>query len=465
MDKKFDAVVIGGGPGGYVAAIRASLLGLKVAIIEEGEMGGTCLNRGCIPTKALLHSAEVYNTVKHSSQFGINVEDISYDYGRICKNKDSVVKRLRTGVEYLVKGNGVQIIPGKGCIKDKNTIEITGKENCTANTDKIIIATGSLPLIPPIPGIDGSKVMNSDEVLEMTECPGKIIIIGGGVIGVEFATILNFLGKDVTIVEMMETLIPSVDTEISTALRKSLEAKGVKVFLGSKVTSILSEKDATCNFMREGKMQEVRGDRIVVAIGRKPNVQNLGLENIGVTLEKGFIMVNERMETSVKGVYAIGDVTGKSLLAHVASAQGIVSADNAAGKNHMMDYTIIPGCIYTHPEIASVGMTEEEAINRKIDYKVGKFQVNANGKAMIMGEKEGLVKIITDQRTGEILGAHIMGPRATDMIAEICVAMKLESTVDELSRTIHPHPTVSEMIMEAAHDVEGLCVHKRNRKP
>lgn len=460
MERKFDLTVIGGGPGGYVAAIRASQLGLKVAVVEEGNMGGTCLNRGCIPTKALLQSAEVYQTVMHCSEFGVSAASAEFDYSRISQRKDTVVKQLRAGVEYLVKSNGGTIIFGKALIKDKNTVEVSGKEKNIVKTDKIIIATGSRPSKPPIPGIDNNRVLDSDKVLELAECPDKIVIIGGGVIGVEFATIFNTLGKDVTIIEMMDSLIPGVDLELSMMLRKSLEVKGVKIFTGSKVTAISSGKTVVCSFEKEGRTQKADGDIIIVAIGRKPNSESIGLENLGVVTEKGFIKVDDRMETSVKGIYAIGDVTGKVLLAHAASAQGLVAAANAAGKNHVMDYTVIPGCIYTSPEIATVGMTEGEALKNKVRIKVGKFPVSANGKSMIMGEKEGIAKIITDWNTGEILGAHIMGPRATDMISEICVAMKLESTIEELTDTIHPHPTVSEIILEAAHDTEGHCVHK-----
>lgn len=460
MEKKFDLTVIGGGPGGYVAAIRASQLGLKVAVVEEREMGGTCLNRGCIPTKALLQSAEVYHMVRHCSEFGVRAAGAEFDYSRISQRKGTVVKQLRSGVEYLVKSNRGTIISGKAFIKDKNTVEVSGKEKMIVKTDKIIIATGSRPSKPPIPGIDSGKVLDSDKVLELAECPEKVVIIGGGVIGVEFATIFSTLGKDVTIIEMMDTLIPGVDLEISMMLRKSLESKGVKIFTGAKVTAISSGKTAVCSFEKEGNVQKAEGDIVIVAIGRKPNSENLGLENIGVFTEKGFIKVDERMETSVKGIYAIGDVTGKVLLAHVASAQGLVAAANAAGENRSMNYAVVPSCIYTSPEIATVGMTEGDAIKKKIKFKVGKFSVSANGKSMIMGEKEGIVKIITDWNMGEILGAHIMGPRATDMISEICVAMKLESTIEELSDTIHPHPTVSEIIMEAAHDAEGHCVHK-----
>lgn len=460
MNSKFDLTIIGGGPGGYVAAIRAAQLGLRVAVIEEREMGGTCLNRGCIPTKSLLHSAEVYHTSKHSADSGILIDNIRFDYAKIAARKDTVVKQLRSGVEYLVKSNDATILQGRGIILDKNTIEITGKYKQIINTDKIIIATGSRPFKPPIPGIDGNKVLDSDGVLNLTVCPDKVVIIGGGVIGVEFATIYNSLGKEVVIIEMMDSILPGIDMEISQALGKSLEGKGVKIFTGSKVKSIKSDTRAVCTFENNGKELSAEGDIVIVAIGRKPNCEMTGIENVGIELEKGFIKVNECMETSVKGIYAIGDVTGKILLAHVASEQGLTAAGNCAGKHRKMDYSVIPGCIYTSPEVATVGLSEAEALKKGLQPKIGRFPVNANGKSMIMGENEGFIKIITDKATGEILGTHIIGPRATDMISEMCIAMKLESTIEEVANTIHPHPTVSEIIMEAALDVEGICIHK-----
>ena len=463
MNEKFDLTVIGGGPGGYVAAIRAGQLGLKVAVIEEKQMGGTCLNRGCIPTKVLLHSAEIFYLAKSGSEFGVEVENIRFNYTKIVSRKDTVVKQLRSGVESLVKSNGAAMYNGKAIIKDKNTIEITGKDTRIIHTDKIIVATGSKPAKPPILGIEGEMVLDSDAVLELTECPDRVVIIGGGVIGVEFATVFNSLGKEVTIIEMMDTILPGIDAEISSALRKSLEKKKVKIFTGSKVTSLISDNKATCIFETNGIVNSVEADRVIVAIGRKPNSDGIGLENIGVELEKGFIMVNDRLETSVKDIYAIGDVTGKIQLAHVASAQGLVAVANIAGQSQVMNYSVVPSCIYTSPEIAAVGLSEADALNMGHKVKIGRFPVRINGKSMIMGEKEGLIKIITDEITGEILGAQIMGPRATDMIAEICVAMKLESTIEELVTTVHPHPTVSEIIMEAAHDVEGLSVHKPRR--
>jgi len=426
-------------------------------------MGGTCLNRGCIPTKSLLHAAEIYHTATHAADSGINIEQVSFDYAKIAAKKDAVVKQLRAGVEYLVKSNGGTILPGRGVIQDKNTIEVTGKETQIIKTDQIIIATGSRPFKPPIPGIDGNKVLDSDGVLNLTTCPDKVVIIGGGVIGVEFATIYKSLGKEVVIIEMMDSILPGIDLEVSQALRKSLERKGIKIFTQSKVTSLKSDTKAVCTFENQGKELSAEGDIVIVAIGRKPNSENLGLENAGIELERGFIKVNDSMETSVKGIYAIGDVTGKVLLAHVASEQGLVAAANSAGKHQKMDYSVIPGCIYTSPEVATVGLTEAEAAKKGSPLKIGRFPVSANGKSMIMGEKEGFIKIITDKATGEILGTHIMGPRATDMISEMCIAMKLESTIEEVANTIHPHPTVSEIIMEAAHDVEGICIHKPRR--
>jgi dihydrolipoamide dehydrogenase len=460
MNNKFDLTIIGGGPGGYVAAIRAAQLGLKVVVVEEREMGGTCLNWGCIPTKSLLHSAEVYHTAKHSADSGIFMDNIRFDYAKIAGKKDAVVKQLRAGVEYLVKSNGGTILHGRGIIQDKNTIEVTGKDKQIINTDKIIIATGSRPFKPPITGIDGNKVLDSDGVLNLTACPDKVVIIGGGVIGVEFATIYNSLGKEVVIIEMMDSILPGIDIEVSQVLRKSLEVKGIKIFISSKVTSIKSDPIAACTFEKDGKEQSTKGDIVIVAIGRKPNCENLGLVNVGVELERGFIKVNDSMETTVKGIYGIGDVTGKVLLAHVASEQGVVAAENAGGKHKKMNYSVIPGCIYTSPEVATVGLTEAEALKRGYQLKIERFPISANGKSMIMGEKEGFIKVITDKATGEILGTHIMGPRATDMISEMCVAMKLESTIEEVANTIHPHPTVSEIMMEAAYDVEGICVHK-----
>lgn len=458
MGEKYDLAVIGGGPGGYVAAVRAMQLGLKVVVIEEKEMGGTCLNRGCIPTKSLLYSSELYHAMKTAEDYGVTAGGPGFDYSRIAARKDEVVKKLRSGVEYLIKKNGGSIIKGRATLVDKNTIEITG--NGKILTDKIIIATGSRPVKPAIPGINGEKIFDSDGILALTSCPEKVLIIGGGVIGVELACIFSSLDREVTIFEMMDTVLPGLDKEVSMKMQDLLNDKGVKIFTGAKVTKLISGEKALCIFEDSQGEKEEEGSLAIVAIGRAPNSENMGFEKVGISTQKGFISVNDKLETNIPGIYAIGDVTGKSLLAHVASAQGIVAAANAAGQEKVMAYSIIPGCVYANPEIAFVGLTESEARLRNKKIKIGKFTVSRNGKSMIMGESEGFVKIITDERTEEILGAHIIGPRATDLISEICVAMKLESTIGEIGESIHPHPTVSEMIMEAAHDIEGLCIHK-----
>jgi dihydrolipoamide dehydrogenase len=460
MEQTFDLTVIGSGSGGYTAAIRACQLGLKVAVVEERQAGGTCLNRGCIPTKALLHSADIYHQAQSGGEFGIEVENIRFNYRKMVSRKDAVVEQLRSGVEGLLRNNGVMLINGKATIKDRYTIEVVGSETQLIKTEKMIIATGASPMKVNIPGIDGDAVLNSDGLLEMTACPNHLVIIGGGVIGIEFATLFNALGKDVTIIEMLDTILPDTDREISDLLRAILESRGVKIYTGAKLTSIETNGKAVCNVEIGGTQRKIEADQVVVAIGRRPNSAEVGLENIGVELEKGFIQVNDKMETSVSGIYAVGDVTGKVQLAHVASAQGLTAAANAAGKIRKINYSVVPSCIYSNPEIAVVGLSEAEALSKGYKIKVGRFPVGMNGKSMVMGEKEGLAKIITDEATGEILGAQIMGPRATDMIGEICVAMNLESTIEEVGDTIHPHPTVGEIIMEAAHDVEGICIHK-----
>ena len=466
MEERYDLAVIGAGPGGYEAAIRAAQLGLKVAIIEEKDFGGTCLNWGCIPTKSLLHSAEVYQTVLNSGRFGVHAGPVGFDYEEIAKRKDTVVRQLRSGVESLLKSNGCTMIKGRATFLDQRTLAVDGAQKQTVQADHILIATGSRPFRPPIHGIDGPKVLDSDGVLALKSCPEKIIIIGGGVIGVEFSTVFANLGKEVTIIEMMDMILPGIDLEIAALLRRSLEKKGIKIYTGAKVTQIRSLEQAECTFQQDGQEHKVTGDQVIVAIGRKPNTEALGLEKAGVKTERGFIRTDDYLQTSVPGIYAIGDVIGKTLLAHVASAQGLVAAANITGKRRRMNNQVIPGCIYTSPEIASVGLTESEALKLGRPVGIGRFPVQANGKSMILDEKEGLVKIITDQQTGEILGAHIMAPRASDLIGELCVAMRLESTIEEVGETIHPHPTVSEMIREAADDAEGLCINKpMSRKP
>ena len=449
----FDIAVLGGGPGGYVAAICAAKLGKSVALIEKQDLGGTCLNRGCIPTKALLHSADLYTEMKEASRVGIQAEGLSFDYGKIAQFKDSVVQKLRKGIAGLIKANKISLFSAEGILLDAHTLQV-GAEQITAGS--IILATGSVPIALPIPGIETAK--NSDDVLSLQALPKSVVIIGGGVIGVEFATLLSSLDTKVTIVEMAGQILPGTDEEIAASMRKILAKKKVVVHTGAKVLSV--ENGTDCVFEHEGQIMRASGDMVIVAVGRKPATANIGLEKVGIRLERGFVTVDDELRTNVDSVYAIGDITGKMQLAHVASAQGLVAAHNACGEHRRMRYDIVPSCIYTAPEIAAVGLTQAQALEKGYDVKTGTFPVAANGRSVLMNETAGLAKIVTDARTGEILGAQLMAPRATDMIGEIAALMRAEGTIEELSDTIHAHPTVSEIIMEAAHDVHHQSCHK-----
>lgn len=463
MNKQYDVAVVGGGPGGYIAAIRCAQLGLKTALIEKREVGGTCLNRGCIPTKALLHSSEVYHTLKNAAEFGVVAENAGFDYAKMGERKNAIVSKLRGGIASLLKSAGITVLSGEGKLKDKHTIIVGGADEITA--ESIIIASGSLASSIPIQGIDLPGVINSDGVLSLTDCPEQIVIVGGGVIGIEFATLFNNLGRKVTVIELLKDILPGIDGEISSVMRKLLEKRGVVIHTGARMKQIEGGAPLRCLFEVDGAEKSVPCNICVIAAGRKPNTEALGLEAVGVQMQKGFLSVNEHMRTSVENIYAIGDCTGMIQLAHVASAQGLVAAHCIAGQTKRMEYNAVPSCIYTNPEIASVGLSEQEAMKRGYDVQIGRFFPSGNGKSLVIGEKDGLVKLITDKKTGEILGAHIMSARATDLISEICAVMKSEGTLEELSDTIHPHPTVSEMIMEAAHDAEGLCCHLPFRKP
>jgi len=458
----YDTVVLGGGPGGYEAAIRCAQYGLNTALIEARDLGGTCLNRGCIPTKALLHGAELFEEIENSKVFGIKTGECAIDFGTLTAFKDKKVEKLRRGIASLEKSHGVTVIKGFGKLTDVHTIEVDGKK---VTTDKVILATGSAPARPPIPGADGPKVMTSDEVLAMKELPESFVIIGGGVIGMEFTTLFATLGKKVTVLEMMPFILPGVDEEIVKTLKRSLVKKGVAIVNEAKVTGIVDgDGKVSVEYELAGEKKSAEGACCIISVGRRPQTKDIGLENLGVEMNRAFVAVDDGLKTSVDNIYAVGDITGKIQLAHVASAQGLVAAANCAGKKSVMHYDIVPACIYTSPEIAYVGLTEDAAKKQGKNVKTGSFNVAGNGRAMVMNAASGVSRIVTDASTGEILGAQIMAPRATDMIAEIAVAMKCEGTVEELADTIHPHPTISEVIMEAAHDVEGLSCHAMPKK-
>jgi dihydrolipoamide dehydrogenase len=457
----YDIAIIGGGPGGYVSAIKAAQLGKKVCLIEKGELGGVCLNEGCIPTKTLLKSVDVLHTVRKCSQFGVSGIDASpavIDMGKLQQRKRTVIKKLTGGVGYLLQGNGVKVVRGSAAFVDKQTLKVNGEEIRAA---RIIIATGSQPAQLPIPITDGAKgmpapIITSTEALELTEIPQSIAIIGGGVIGVEFAYIFAQLGSKVTIVEMMERILPMVDEEITDAVAKMLKGLGIEIFTAAKVSRIIGAK---VYFEHSGSERLVDAGKILMAVGRTPHAEGLNLEALGVKMKGRAIEVDEHLETNVSGIYAIGDVNGLSMLAHTASREGIVAVEHILGHSARMDYSRIPWAIYLQPEVASVGITEKQAREKFGEVKVGRFPLAGNGKALIEGETQGMIKVIVEPRYDEILGVHIYGPHATDMISEAVLAMNLEATAEEITFSVHPHPTVAEIIPEAFHAALGKAIH------
>lgn len=461
---EFDIVIIGAGPGGYVAAIRGAQLGAKVALIEKDKVGGTCLNRGCIPTKALYYSAKALNSARHASEFGVNLGEISFDIARAVDRKEEVVKKLVGGVEQLLKGNGVEVLRGEGFIEAAGSVRVrkAGGTEVIAAKKGVIIATGSEPALIPAFNIDGKDVITSTEALNLKEVPGSILIIGGGVMGCEFATLFSAFGAKVMIVELLPAILSTEDKQVSRVILKRFKDTGVNV-----LTEVMVEKVEPSNGKVKTALKDGRAfitDKVLVTIGRSFNSAGLGLEAAGITMEKGRISVNERMETNVKGIYSIGDVTGKMLLAHVASVQGIVAVSNALGKKAAMDYSAVPSGIFTDPEIASVGLREKEAEEKGIAVNVGRFPYAASGKALGMNETDGFVQIIADASTDKVLGAAIVGAHATDLLGEVTVAVRAGSKVDDIIDTIHAHPTLPEMVCEAAEDVHGMAIHKMGRK-
>lgn len=454
--------IIGGGPGGYTAAIRAAQLNAEVTLIEKERVGGTCLNKGCIPTKVLLHTSGVYQAAKNFESIGIKVTGTKLDWGEVQRRKTEVVNKQVKGVENLLINNNVKKINGEGSFINKNQIKV--KESDGSQTivdfDYGIIATGSKPVVIPIPGVDLSGVITSDEALNLTEIPRSMVIIGGGVIGSEFAEVFSAVGCKVTIVEMLPNIVANMDRDIVSTLVFKFENSGVEIYTDTKVVSISrTEEGLAVNTESAGKSRTFSAEKVLLAIGRKPVTDNLKLENAGVLTNKGTVAVNKNMQTNVSNIYAIGDARGGVMLAHAASSEGIAAVESIMGMKPNIDFNTIPYCVYTKPELAGVGLTEDQARDKGYDVKVGLFPMSINGKAMIEDEQQGLVKYITDNATGEVLGLHISGPGATELIVEGVLAVRLEATIEEITSTIHAHPTVAEALHEAAHAVHNKAIH------
>ena len=457
----YDVVVIGAGPGGYVAAIRAAQLGLSTAVIEDDNVGGVCLNWGCIPSKSLLRNAEVLELVKNAGEYGISVGDVTFDYGLAIDRSRQVVRRLTGGVGSLLRKNGVEHISGRGILQSANTIAIDGADRAIS-ADNIMVATGARARhIPGIP-VDGETVLTSREAIVLREVPERVVIVGGGAIGVEFADIYHSYGAEVMIIEMLPRLVPLEDEEISQQLERVFRHRGIGFKTGAMVGGVaVSEGTAAVTVTdADGAVSEIECDKVLVAIGVQGNTEDIGLEVAGVNTERGYITVDDEMRTNVPGIFAIGDVTGKLPLAHVASAQGVIAAEVIAGMNPMpLDYSLMPRATYCRPQIASFGLTEQQAIDAGYSFKVGRFPMAASGKALAMGEPNGMVKLVVDSEVGELLGAHIIGPEATELLGEVGLSRLLEGTTTELGWLVHPHPTISETIKEAALAVEGEAIH------
>ena len=466
MAQKFDIVVIGSGPGGYVAAIKGTQEGKKVAIIEKQHMGGICLNWGCIPTKALLKSAEVFNYMKHAEDFGLKVTKPSFDYKKIVERSRGVADSNSKGIDFLMKKNKIHVIMGTASIVATGIVEVVdgeGKKEMV-NADAIIIATGASAREIPAYPIDGVNYITYRKALELTTQPKKLLVIGSGAIGSEFSYYFNSLGTEVHLVEMMDQIMPVEDAESSKAVESEFKKQGIHCYTSTTVESTELVKKGQIKAKlktAKGKEIDLEVDRVLVAIGMVPNTQGLNLDGAGIKLDdRGMIKVDEFMQTSVKGIYAIGDVTGKQMLAHKASAEGEVAVAHIVGKaKHGVDYSQIPGCTYCQPQVASVGLTEKKAKEAGLKYKIGRFPFQASGKAKAIGHTEGFVKLIFSEPYGELVGAHIVGAEATEMLAELGLAMKLESTYEEIMHTVHAHPTLSEAVMEAAMDSQGVSPH------
>ncbi|MBN1665824.1 MAG: dihydrolipoyl dehydrogenase [Anaerolineales bacterium] len=461
----YDVIVIGAGPGGYVAAIRAAQLGLKTTIIDKEWLGGVCLNVGCIPSKSLLKNAEVAHTLRErAKEFGFSFDNLTLDYGVAVKRSRQVSGRLTRGVGFLMKKNGIDVHMGKARISARDTVMVTNEKDETTElkAKHIIVATGASPFVLPGVEVDGKQVLTYWEAILQENLPESVVIVGSGAIGVEFATIWNAYGVDVTIVEMLPRIVPNEDEEVSQELAKAFAKQKIKVLTNHRVEAIEPGKTSVKIVAKhDDEKVEIEAEQVLLAISFKPNTNGLGLEEVGVELtSSGAIVIDERMATNVPGIWAIGDVTAKLMLAHVASAQGIICAENIAGVDTItLDYRMMPRATYCQPQIASFGMTEEQARAEGFDVSVGRFPFQANGKALGLGDYAGWVKLITDNRYGEILGAHLIGPEVTELLPELTLAQMMELTPAEIARNVHAHPTLSEALMEAAHAAEGHSIH------
>lgn len=474
MAQEFDVVILGGGTGGYVAAIRAAQMNLSVAVVEKDKMGGTCLHRGCIPSKALLRSAEVYREAKDGERFGVETKEVSLNFTKVQERKQGIVDQLHKGVEALMKKGKIEVFRGMGRLLGPSifspmpgsvSVEFAdGTDNEILIPKQLILATGSRPNSLPGLELDGEVILSSDHALTMEQLPKSIVIVGGGVIGIEWASMLADFGVEVTVVEYADRILPTEDRDISQAMKRALEKRGVTIHTGTKVLPDTVAKDdasVTIQADQNGHTVSLSAEKMLVSVGRKANVEGIGLENTDIAVEKGVIQVNKFLQTKESHIYAIGDCIGGLQLAHVASHEGIKAVEHIANvKTEPIDYSLIAKCIYSTPEVSSVGYTEAEAKEQGYDVKVGKFSFQAIGKALVYGETDGFVKIVADKETDDVLGVHMMGPHVTDMIAEGALARVLNATPWEIGETIHPHPTLSEAIGEAALAVDGKAIHQ-----
>lgn len=460
---KYDVIVLGSGPGGYVTAIRASQLGLKTAIVEKESLGGVCLNWGCIPTKALIKSADVFNYLNHAADYGLKADNVDKDFTAVVKRSRDVADGMSKGVQFLLKKNKIDVIMGYGTVKKGKKIEVKAEDGSTSTVEgnHIIIATGAKSRVLPNLPQDGEKVIGYREAMTLKEQPKKLVVVGSGAIGVEFAYFYNSMGTDVTIVEYVDRIVPVEDVDVSKQMERSFKKAGIKIMTSSEVTSVDTSGDGVKVHVKTKKGEEViEADVVLSAVGIETNIAGIGLEEIGISTDRGKVLVNQWYQTNLPGYYAIGDITAGPALAHVASAEGILCVEKIADMHvEPIDYGNIPGCTYATPEIASVGMTEAQAKEAGHEIKVGKFPFSASGKASASGAKDGFVKVIFDAKYGEWLGCHMIGAGVTDMIAEAVVARKLETTGHEILKAIHPHPTMSEAVMEAVADAYGEVIH------